>query len=358
MTRARDLADRSAVHGRRNLIINGAMQVAQRGDATGKTSDGYYACDRFLTVLNSSGTFSVSQSTEAPDGFKNSMKWDCTTADSSPNYFVIYHYIEGQNVAHTEGGTSNAKNLTLSFWVRSNKTGTYQVNMRRYISDSVERLLGYTYTIDTADTWEKKVITFIGDTGGSATRNTNEIGLVLEWWLAAGSSFTTGTRPTAWETTTSADRAADLSVNIGASTDDEFYITGVQLEVGEKATPFEHRSYGEELLACQRYCHVWKSTQTYDAVCMMTTWNANTFYGTYSYPVEMRADPTVTYSGDFQFVGSGTSITGGVEGTNRIGRYVTNTRYDKTSHGRSSGSSGWLRDSNDSDATITFDAEL
>jgi len=148
-------------------------------------------------------------------------------------------------------------------------------------------------------------------------------------------------------------------VNLADSTSNEFYLTGVQLEVSDTASPFEHRSFGEELALCQRYCHIWKSGQTYDAVCMMGTWSDdNSMYGTYSLPVEMRSDPTVTYSGSFEVSAKGSSASGGTATTNRIGRYVVQPRYNKSGHGLGSGISGWMRDSNDSDATITFDAEL
>ena len=348
------LAD-TAVHGRRNLIINGAMQVAQRG--TSSTNQGYKTVDRFRGYHPSMGqlAYTQEQSTDAPAGFSNSYKWTVTTAETAlgaSEEWRIFTGLEGQDVQRLKFGTSDAESFTVSFWVKSSVTGTYTV----YVLDNDNSyIITDTYTIDTADTWEHKSVTFVGNPNQSFD-NDNNGSLYVQWILSAGSDYT-GTDTTSW-TSGLTGRAYGHTANIATTANATFQLTGVQLEVGDTATPFEHRSYGEELLSCQRYCHVWKSTQTYDAVCMMATWNANTFYGTYSYPVEMRADPTVTYSGDFQFVGSGSSITGGVEGTNRIGRYVTNTRYDKTSHGVSQGDSGWFRDDNDSSATITFDAEL
>ena len=235
----------------RNLIINGAMQVAQRSTSeTGQTTlDGYVALDRHRIQLSSSGTFTISQSTEAPSGFANSLKFDCTTADSSPDYVVFFQLLEGQDLQQVQKGTSSAQKLTASFYVRSSKTGTYQVNIRDLDNN---RLVGASYTIGSADTWELKTVTFPADTTGAFGNDANA-SLQLEWWLAAGSDYTGGAVPTAWEARVNTDRAAALNVAIGASTADDFYITGIQLEVGEKATPFEHRSYGDELAKCQRY---------------------------------------------------------------------------------------------------------
>jgi hypothetical protein len=277
----------------RNLIINGAMQVAQRATSVSSFTGGtaYRTVDRFKHTANSSGTFTLSQSSTAPEGFANSLKIDCTTADASPDYFLIETYLEGQDLQQLKKGTSNAESVTLSFHVRSSKTGTYQVNLRD--SDNT-RQIGATYTISSADTWEKKEITFAGDTTG-AFNNDNASSLEIEWWIAAGSTYNTGAVPTSWEAQSQGDRAAGLTVNIGASTSDDFYITGIQLEVGEQATPFEHRSFADELARCQRY--FFKLTDLADG--------AGTFGHLYNnesakrtieiqYPTTMRTSPTLT----------------------------------------------------------------
>jgi hypothetical protein len=349
----------TAVHGRRNLIINGAMQVSQRGTSkTGVTSSGYYTVDRWHYYDSGSGAATLSQSTDAPDGFANSLKVDVTTADTpltAQEDYRLRTIIEAQDLQMLNYGSSNAKSITISFWVKSTKTGTYTLNI--YEADSV-RIIGAEYTIDTANTWEKKSVTFAGDTGGGIN-NDNGASMYVQWVLGAGSAFYTGTFATSWQAYDGADYFSGNQVNVFDSTSNDFYLTGVQLEVGDTATPFEHRSYGEELALCQRYCHVWKSGQAYDPVCMMGTWSDNSsIYGTYSLPVEMRADPTVTYSGSFEVSAKGMSASGTTPTTNRIGKYVVQPRYNKASHGMGSGISGWLRDSNDSDATITFDAEL
>jgi hypothetical protein len=243
----------AAVHGRRNLIINGAMQVAQRGTSeTGVTSTGVFVLDRFKLSVADTAEYTVSQSTTTPDGFANSMKWDNTTANASPSsgqYALFSQNIEGQNLQHLKYGTASAQSMTLSFWVRSNKTGTYVCEL--LAPDASNRHINKSYTISSADTWEHKTITFPGDTSG-VINNDNGNGLSVTWWLGAGSAYSSGTLQTSWGALDQTARAVG-NVNLSDSTSNEWYITGIQLEVGDKATPFEHRSYGEELALCQRY---------------------------------------------------------------------------------------------------------
>tara|TARA_R100000231_G_scaffold139589_1_gene121448 strand:- start:1593 stop:3425 length:1833 start_codon:yes stop_codon:yes gene_type:complete len=236
----------------RNLIINGAQTVSQRGTSTASvTSSGYHAVDRFHADVTTAGTWTFSQSTTTPDEFANSFKLDCTTAKASPDVGTVLIFnqrVEGFNLQSLKKGTSAAESVTLSFWVRSNKTGTYIAELR---DNDNSRAISKTYSISSANTWEHKTITFPGDTTG-AFDNDNGLSLYINWWLAAGSNFTSGTLSTSWASITQANRAVGV-VNLADSTDNEWYITGVQLEVGEKATPFEHRSYGDELVRCQRY---------------------------------------------------------------------------------------------------------
>jgi hypothetical protein len=233
------------------------MQVAQRGtSATGFTGFGYASLDRFLLDISSLGVWTMSQSTDVPSGqgFANSLKLDCTTADASPaasNFMILNQRIEGYNLQALAKGSSSANPMTLSFWVKSTKTGTYVVEM--YDNDNT-RTYSKAYTISSADTWEKKTLTYDGDTTG-AFDNDNNTSLQIFMWLGAGSNFTTGTISEAWGSRTLANAAAG-QVNLADSTDNNFFITGIQLEVGEQATPFEHRSYGEELALCQRYYQI------------------------------------------------------------------------------------------------------
>ena len=239
----------------RRININGAMQVAQRSTSvTGlSSSNTCQTVDRMFIRINGAGTFTISQSTEAPDGFSNSIKWDCTTADSSlgaGDFAYMAHRFEGQDLQHLKKGTSGAEKVTVSFWVRAAQTGTYAFRLMDIDND---RSIGQSYTISAANTWEHKTLTFDGDTTG-AFGNDNGLSCQLVWWLAAGTNFTSGAVPTAWEAKVTADEAAGLNVNLASSTSNNFYLTGLQFEVGEVATDFEHRSYSDELRRCMRYC--------------------------------------------------------------------------------------------------------
>ena len=245
------------IGGRRNIIINGAMQVAQRAtSATSITTTGYHTVDRFKPNINTMGTYTISQSTTAPTDFTTSLKIDCTTADASPasgDSLTIQHRIEGQNLQHLNFGSSSSQPITLSFHVRSNKTGTFVVSA--YLADTGKQW-GKTYTINSANTWEKKTIIWESSTNSATINDDSGDGLILTWYLGVGSGRTSGSAQTDWTTYATADEAVGQTVNIADSTSNEFYLTGVQLEVGSVATPFEHRSYGDELYLCQRYFEV------------------------------------------------------------------------------------------------------
>ena len=255
MTKAAELAKmgevltNSQIGGRRNIIINGAMQVAQRGTSfsLSGTADTFIT-DRFLISNSDTGAWTASQSTDAPTGFSNSLKMDCTTADISPTFLSLMTRFEGQDLQHLKKGTSSAEKTTLSFFVKSNKTGTYIAELRDIDNN---RTIGKAYTISSADTWEQKIITFDGDTTG-AFGNDNGNSLTVQFYLAVGSVYNSGTLATSWGSRVNANTAVG-QVNLADSTDNNWYITGVQLEVGSVATPFEHRSFGEELALCQRY---------------------------------------------------------------------------------------------------------
>jgi hypothetical protein len=236
-----------------NMLINGGMTVSQRGTSqTNVTIGGYLAVpDRFIFQPNSAGAWSVSQSTTTPVGFSNSYKLECTTADASlaaGDYVLFEQRLEGQNLQHLKKGTSSAESVTVSFWVRSAKTGTYIVEID---DNDNTRNINKSYTISSADTWEHKTITFEGDTTG-ALDNDNNFSLRVIFWLAAGSDFSSGTLATTWQSTTNANRVVG-NVNLADTVGNDWYITGIQLELGEQATPFEHRSFDDELDRCKRY---------------------------------------------------------------------------------------------------------
>jgi hypothetical protein len=241
----------------RNLIINGDMNISQRATSeTGVTSSGYYNIDRWRTDNINAGTWTISQSTTVPtgQGFFNSQKFDCTTADgslASADRLLCQQRIEDQFCTFLKKGTSSALSVTVSFWVRSNKTGTYICEI--YDSQN-SRHINKSYTIDSADTWEKKTIVFPGDTTG-AFANDNGVGLMLGFWLAAGTDYTSGTLATAWQANDATDRAVG-QVNLADSTSNEWYLTGVQLEAGDQATDFEFLPFDINLARCQRYCEV------------------------------------------------------------------------------------------------------
>ena len=241
-------------YGNRNLIINGAMQVAQRGSLTSvaTNTNTYTSCDRFqLSGDNGTGVFSTSQSTDTPNGFGSSLKLDVTTADTSiaSNVGVrILTRIEGQDLQRIKKGTSDAQPLTMSFSVKSPKTGVHCLEL---LDLDNNRSVSKSYTVSSANTWQNFSITFPADTTG-AFDNDNAQSLLPIWWLAAGSDYSSGTLQTTWGSRVEANRAVG-QVNVLDDTSNDFYITGVQLEVGTEATPFEHRSFGQELSLCQRY---------------------------------------------------------------------------------------------------------
>ena len=237
----------------RNLIINGAMNVSQRGTSFADPSNDTYTLDRFIARKSNDGAVTITQDSSAPSGFANSLKVDVTTADTSigANQFsMIQHKIEAQNLQGLAFGTSDAKNFTLSFYVKSNKTGTYAVNISQADNSSKQATL--TYTINSANTWERKSLTFTGDTSG-VINDDNGSGFGILWWLAAGSTFTSGSTSATFQAYANADHAAGQAVNLLDSTSNEWFITGIQLEVGQNPTSFEHEPFEKTLRKCQRY---------------------------------------------------------------------------------------------------------
>ena len=239
----------------RNILINGDMSIAQRGTSFSSVSagNGTYPVDRFRNNMGTAGTWTISQDTDVPSGqgFATSVKYDCTTANASlsaGSFLIFEQQVEGQNLQYLKKGTANAESLTLSFWVKSNKTGTYIAEL--YDNDNT-RQISQAYTISSASTWEKKTITYAGDTTG-AFGNDNGASLRLFLWLAAGSNYTSGTLNTSWNTTAVSNRVVG-QVNLADDTANEWYITGVQLEAGTTASDFEFLPYDVNLARCQRY---------------------------------------------------------------------------------------------------------
>jgi len=287
--------------GTKNLIINGDMRIAQRSASVaglGNGDSGYHTCDRWRFSEEGSPTFEFtqSQSTDVPtgQGFAKSLKMDCTTAQTSlgtQNNLYLNQRFEGQNLQYLKKGTANAESTTLSFWVKSNKTGTYTVVL--WDSDN-SRNISKSYTIDSASTWEKKTITFAGDTSG-ALNNDNGRSLDLYFNLTLGSNYTSGTLATSWQSYVASDWGAGQTVNLADSTANEWLITGVQLEVGTEATPFENRMYSTELAMCQRYY------QTISKIMGYTGPSTTSIQCSIPFPITMRATPNFSQSGVFRF---------------------------------------------------------
>jgi len=274
-----------AFQANRNLVINGAMQVAQRG-TSGATGNGYNSVDRFRIASGGTSQWALTQTqeTDAPTGFSKSTKYSCVTAETTldaADWAGIQYTFEGQDLQHLSYGSASAQSITLSFWVKSSATGTFGVSL---FQPNDSRIIGSTYTISSANTWEQKIITFAGDTTGIID-NVNTEGLRIYWLLAAGSIYT-GTDNTSWKAYTSNAFADGHAVNLIDSTSDNFYLTGVQLEVGDTATPFEHRSYGDEFAKCQRYYEYGRIAQVDTPVI------------TGSFVVLKRAAPTMTRLGN------------------------------------------------------------
>ena len=285
------------IGGRRNILYNGAMTIAQRGTSftsLGGTA-GVYSLDRmrFGFTMNS-GRFTITQSTDTPNGFANSLKIDVTTAESSLNAAsgcAIGQFIEGQDVQQFKKGTSDAEQYTVSFHVKSNVTGTYIVELFDFDNT---RQVSKSYTIDSANTWEKKTLTFPADTSG-AFGNDNDKSLAVQWFFASGTDRTSGTLNTSWASSTDANRIVGQT-NLFSSTDNELYITGMQLEVGSTATPFEHRHFGEEKQLCYRYYYQRQAATNFMKIGHGRAYNTSNSTATYYVPVPMRANPTGTIS--------------------------------------------------------------
>ena len=246
--------------GRRNLIINGAMQVGQRGTQTSKSSTAYTAVDRFQMVINSSGTHTTtheSLGTRVNNIFANALKVQCTGnnggSEDAGDYQMITQPIEGRDLQQLAYGTSDRKTITVSFYVRSNLTGTFQFALDAHDSGSY-RHYSKTYTISSADTWEKKTITVVPNSSLSAITNDNTTGLELIWFLTAGSDYTGGSyTDNVWQSTSNQRVSSSAQTQFARSTSNNFQLTGVQLEVGDTATDFEHEPFDVTLSKCHRY---------------------------------------------------------------------------------------------------------
>lgn len=294
------------------LIINGDMSISQRGTSTSSITNGNYrTLDRFYINNNGVGSVTNSQSTDVPtgQGFATSFKIAVDTSDtpSGTEWMTCQYRTEAQDLKPLKFNTSSAEGFTISFWVKSAKTGTYTLAI---LNDNASRSISQTYTISSANTWEKKVLSFAGDTAG-AIPNNNTIGLILYWILASGGDRTSGTFQTSWDTYVTADFISSSQVNLGDSTSNDWYITGVQLEVGtfdaNSIPPFQFEDAGTNLRRCQRYYQTIPGAKEGGANPDGTA--VNRVY--WDFKVSMRATPTITQ-------GSGAAAAG-VQFTNTEG---------------------------------------
>jgi hypothetical protein len=283
--------------GYKNRVINGAMMIDQRNRGAANTASSY-TLDRWLTSYSGGGTITTQRSTDAPAGFSNSVVLTCNTADTSlasTDRYMFQHAVEGYNVADFNLGTSNAATFTISFWVKSNLTGTYSIAATNALGGGTSRSYAADYTINSANTWEKKTITIVGDTSSVGLvdwNKNNGIGLVLRFGLAMGSTYriSTGT----WQTTNAS--GSTNQVNWMATSGNTFYVTGVQIERGSSASSFEFRPYTTELQLCYRY--YWSaitenaSTNNYRATTI-TAAAGGKFEAHMTFPVTMRTNPAL-----------------------------------------------------------------
>ena len=268
------------------MVINGAMQISQRGISF--TVSDAFTLDRYKFKINGAGACTITQDSTTPDDFSYSYKVDVTTADTSvaaTDHGIIMHVVEGYDFAPANFGSSAAKTCTLSFYVRSNKTGTYGVAFQ---NASQNRSLIKEYTINSADTWERKSITISPETGGSYNTE-NGVGLKVTWGLMGGSTYATSD---VGNYKSSNLFLTSNQVNLFDNTSNEWYMTGAQLEIGTQATAFEHRSYGEELSLCQRYFYL---LQANNVSYLPTTADGRSRINL-TFPTTMRSAPSGSMS--------------------------------------------------------------
>ena len=354
--------------GRRNLIINGSMAVAQRATSVSNqnmTTQASPVCDRWrLRSINlDQATFDISQVTDAPKGVcTKSIKIDVNTAETAlaaDEIFWIAQTIEAQNCSDLGFGDSGASDLTISFYVKSNVVGKYAVYL--YTQDP-NRYISRTYTIDTSGVWERKIIHIPGDTAGNAINHDNGIGIKIYWWQIAGSDYTSYDS-TQWTDYGNSGIAYGHDVNMGSSTSNYWQLTGVQVERGSNATEFENRSFGEELALCQRYfVRMNGSTgglSTNDgAIATLANWTDTAAYGPVFMPVEMRTPPALGSYSQLKYYSAGQTFT--PTGNQLAFTGAANDRVEirlNNMTNMTQGNAGWLRVDN-TNGYIDYNSEL
>jgi len=359
--------------GRRRMNINGDMRVWQRGTTASNPSTAgawVFGADRYGIQVHDMGTVTTTIDTDVPSvgGFNRSTKIACTatgTSAASSNLMLI-HRIEGQDSQCTNYGTSNPEYLTLSFWIKSNKSGAFNVNFENedtsVVTGGSSADQGYQTKqfIHSADTWEYKTVTIEGDKYSPFAFNTNK-GLCFDIVLSSSGqssgspTFDNGTPSAEWSLLNNNQRSVHNEHYFASSTANYYKITGIQLELGKVATPFEHRSYGEELALCQRYAVILTAgayaTYGFDGFFE----NSTTAKATMNFPVSMRDAPSITMSGTFAMDGASS---GPVISNPTFSTSVLTARLEADVSGATQGEGCLLINSNDASAKITIDAEL
>ena len=380
MSRARTFADLATASeesslANRNLFINGDMSVAQRGTSLSIVHDGTsagYACDRWLLQEGNhdqtEGTLAQVAVTDLA-GFNNALKWTTTEPESAiaaDETFDICQKIEAQHCQRLGYGLSSAKSATLTFYVKSSVTGTYGINV--YKPDTTTRQLTSTYTISSADTWEKKTITIPGDTDSSGTiADDNGEGLRISWHLGTGSNFTSANTALTWTDYADAGWAYGHAQNGVLTTDNAtWFLTGVQFELGDVATAFEHESYADNLAKCQRYYFQvgkYPSSSGYGILGTFAAADTSSGFTLVDFPVYMRTEPTFSHSGtasDYSLYITN-SHKAGSGGFSASSGDILKHMYVYTEHsgGITAGNAGHLTtNNNNTDAFLGFSAEL
>ena len=330
--------------GRKNMIINGDMRIAQRGASeTGITLQGYYTCDRWHIQLNGP-TLKLEQDSDNPGyGFQNSLAITTTTAVGSiaaGNAIKLRYLIEGYDVAQLQYGTTHAKPFTLSFWVKSSLTGQFAISFSR---DS--RIVNRQVTVNSANTWEHKSVTILGDVTTAFSNTTNGTGMIINIFPSSGANSTDGSNIRQWNSYHNAHTAYGANMGHLTVTNSVFKITGVQMEVGKVATEFEHRPYAEELALCQRY---FETINLYGANTTYTGGGYNRHIGEVFWKVEKRAIPTSNTPG------IGNYQPGGGSGTVTLSGPTINGAVLNSGNTNSTYPDGWIN----TGAILEIDAEL
>jgi hypothetical protein len=343
----------------KNMLLNADMQIAQRGTSfTGITSSTSFLVDRYNFEPSSLGTWTATQENDAPSvlGNAKSAKVLCTTANASPGtsaYAVFQTALEGQSVQRLAKGTASAQTSTMSFWVKSNKIGTYTFT----IYDAINaRAVSVAYTISASATWEKKIIVIPADATGSITNN-NAVGIRIYWNLAGGSSYTSGSQLTSWGGFTFGNNWMPGQVNLGDATNNYWQITGIQWEIGPVATAFQTATgtIQGELAACQRYYVRFDGTD--DVISNGSIYNSTSAYSVLQYPVEMRSAPSISASNTNAVViyANGGSATATNNAFAEIG--TKTARWQITASGLTGGNACWIQ-FNASGKFLEISAEL